>query len=80
MLQLYDDLQMSNIKMGEIFSSLKLTMVNLRRNKMLVQNKLCNNIPKIEDIMPEEVKEWMECDKLDKGFDILNDNETVSKV
>jgi hypothetical protein len=42
--------------------------------------QLCNSVPKSEDITPAEVTEWLGCDNLDGGFDILNDDEIVSSV
>jgi hypothetical protein len=42
--------------------------------------QLCNNVPNAQDITPAEVTEWLGCDNLDRGYDILNDDEIVSSV
>lgn len=42
--------------------------------------ELCNNGMDRENLTPEEITAWLECDKLDGGFEILSDDEIISNV
>ena len=43
--------------------------------------QICNsNELNIETITTEEVIDWLDCDKQDEGFEILNDDELISNV
>lgn len=43
--------------------------------------QLCNSIASnSENITPEDVRYWMECNKMDEGFEILNGYEIVSSL
>ncbi|XP_049958214.1 jerky protein homolog-like [Schistocerca serialis cubense] len=41
---------------------------------------LCNNLQISKNLTSEEVSEWLECDKVDGGFQILSDDEIVASV
>ncbi|XP_047000494.1 jerky protein homolog-like [Schistocerca americana] len=41
---------------------------------------LCNNLQISTNLTSEEVSEWLECDKVDGGFQILSDDEIVASV
>ncbi|XP_049800173.1 jerky protein homolog-like [Schistocerca nitens] len=41
---------------------------------------LCNNLQISTNLTSEEVSEWLECDKVDGGFQILRDDEIVASV
>ncbi|XP_046987213.1 jerky protein homolog-like [Schistocerca americana] len=41
---------------------------------------LCNNLQISTNLRSEEVSEWLECDKVDGGFQILSDDEIVASV
>ncbi|XP_049957776.1 jerky protein homolog-like [Schistocerca serialis cubense] len=41
---------------------------------------LCNNLEISTNLMSEEVSEWLECDKVDGGFQMLSDDEIVASV
>lgn len=43
--------------------------------------ELCNNVAlDVDKLTPDEVLEWLDCDKFDGGFEILNDDEIVLSV
>lgn len=42
--------------------------------------QLCNNLQTSENLTTEDVTEWLECDKLNGGFEILNDDEIISSM
>ncbi|XP_046988498.1 jerky protein homolog-like [Schistocerca americana] len=41
---------------------------------------LCNNLQISTNLTSKEVSEWLECDKVDGGFQILSDDEIVASV
>ncbi|XP_047108008.1 jerky protein homolog-like [Schistocerca piceifrons] len=41
---------------------------------------LCNNLQIVTNLKSEEVSEWLECDRVDGGFQILSDDKTVASV
>ncbi|XP_049813576.1 jerky protein homolog-like [Schistocerca nitens] len=41
---------------------------------------LCNNLQISTNLTSEEVSEWLECDKVDGGFQILSDDEIVASI
>ncbi|XP_049807802.1 jerky protein homolog-like [Schistocerca nitens] len=41
---------------------------------------LCNNLQISTNLTPEEVSVWLQCDKVDGGFQILSDDEIFARI
>lgn len=42
--------------------------------------QMCSCVPACENISIQEVRDWLEMDKMDVGFKILDDDELVQNV
>ncbi len=77
------DLTVSNLKNGwnKLWPEPQSSDANDSNETVIVDEivDLCNNIA-VDNVTPDEVLEWLDCDKLDGGFEILNDDEIVLSV
>lgn len=81
----WSDLSQSNLKNGwnKLWPDAKATVESETGEVVSVEeiSELCTALGlSSEGVSSAEVSEWLECDKFDGGFEILNDDEIVSNV
>lgn len=80
----WDDLTVSNLKNGwnKLWPESTIDPVPEETQSVSVDEivELCNSGRQNENLTADEITDWLECDRLDGGFEMLNDEEIISRV